>query len=70
MDDKMPVAKVIELLGSSNKGFEDAIVQAIKRASKTIRNIRGVDVIGQTAVVKNGKVTEYRVHLKVAFGVD
>ncbi len=66
----MPVAKVIELLGSSNKGFEDAIVQAIKRASKTIRNIRGVDVIGQTAVVKNGKVTEYRVHLKVAFGVD
>ena len=66
----MHVAKVVELIGSSEKSFEDAIVQAINRASKTIRNIRGVDVIGQKAVVKNGKVVEYRVNIKLAFGVE
>lgn len=70
MGDNMPVGKVIELVGSSNKGFEDAIVQVIERTSRTVKNIRGVDVMGQTAVVKNGKITEYRVHLKVAFGVE
>ena len=66
----MTVGKVIELVGTSKKGFEDAIVQAVRRASKTIRNVRGVDVVGQKAVVKDGKVVEYRVNLKLSFGVD
>jgi len=42
----------------------------LKRASKTIRHIRGIDVIGQKAVVKNGKIVEYRVILKLSFGVE
>jgi hypothetical protein len=62
--------KVIELIGTSPKSFEDAINQAIKRASKTTRGITGVDVIGQTAVVENGKVTEFRVNMKIAFKVE
>jgi flavin-binding protein dodecin len=42
----------------------------LKRASKTVRNIRGIDVVGQKAIVRNGKIVEYRVVLKLAFGVE
>ncbi len=66
----MPVGKVIELVGTSDRGFEEAINEAVRRSSKSIRNIRGVDVVGQKAIVKNGKVVEYRVNLKLSFGVD
>ena len=66
----LPVGKVIELVGTSERGFEDAINEAVRRSSKTIRNVRGVDVVGQKAIVKNGKVVEYRVNLKLSFGVD
>lgn len=66
----MPIGKVIELVGTSERGFEDAINEAVRRSSKTIRNVRGVDVVGQKAIVKNGKVVEYRVNLKLSFGVD
>jgi len=67
---ELPVGKVIELVGTSERGFEDAINEAVRRSSKTIRNVRGVDVVGQKAIVKNGKVVEYRVNLKLSFGVD
>lgn len=66
----LPVGKVIELVGTSKKSFEDALNQAIIRASKTVRGVRGVDVIGQKVILKNGKVREYRVHLKVSFEVE
>ncbi|MEM5872511.1 MAG: dodecin family protein [Candidatus Aenigmatarchaeota archaeon] len=66
----IPVAKIIEIVGSSKKSWDDAIQEALKRASKTIRNIRGIDVIGQKAVVDKGKIVEYRVVLKLAFGVE
>ena len=66
----MPVGKVIELVGTSERGFEDAINEAVRRSTKTIRNVRGVDVVGQKALVKNGKVVEYRVNLKLSFGVE
>ena len=62
--------KIIELIGNSSKSFEDAIADGVKRASKTIRGITGVDVIGQTAVVANAKIVEYRVNMKVAFKVE
>jgi len=64
------VGKVIELVGTSERGFEDAINEAVRRLTKTLRNVRGVDVVGQKALVKNGKVVEYRVNLKLSFGVD
>ena len=67
---RMPVGKIIELVGTSSRGYEDAINEAVKRSSRTVKNIRGVDVVGQKAIVKDGKVTEYRVNLKLSFGVE
>lgn len=64
------VAKIVELVGCSDKSWEDAVQEAVTRASKTIRNIRGVDIIGQKAVVKDGRIVEYRVNLKLAFGIE
>jgi flavin-binding protein dodecin len=66
----MPVGKIIELVGTSSKGFEDAINEAVRRSSRTVKNIRGVDVVAQKAIVRDGKVTEYRVNLKLSFGVE
>ncbi len=64
------VVKVVELIGVSSSGFEDAVQQAVKRASKTVKHITGVDVVGQSAKVMDGKVNEYRAHLKIAFVVE
>lgn len=64
------VVKVLELIGVSDKSYEDAIDQAVVRASKTIKNITGVDVVGQSARVRDGKVAEYRANLKIAFVVE
>lgn len=58
------------MVGSSEKSWEDAVNQTLKRASKTLRNIRGIDVISQKAIVKNNKIVEYRVVLKLSFGVE
>jgi flavin-binding protein dodecin len=58
------------LVGSSEKSWEDAVNQTLKKASKTLRNIRGIDVISQKAIVKNNKIVEYRVVLKLSFGVE
>lgn len=64
------VVKIIELVGISKKSYEDAVVQAVRRTTKTVKNITGVDVIGQSAKVENGKVTEFRANLKIAFVVE
>jgi dodecin len=63
----MSVAKVIEITSSSKKSFEDAIAQGISRASETIADIQGAWVQDQKVVVNKGKVTEYRVSMKVTF---
>ena len=61
--------KIIELIGTSKKSFEDATQDAVNTAAKTLRGITGVDVLGQTAVVENNKIVEYRVNVKVAFKI-
>lgn len=66
----MKVAKVIELVGSSSKGWEEAAKLAVVGAAKTVRNLRGVEVVGMTGVVEGGEITEYRATVKVAFGVE
>ena len=63
----MSVAKVTEIIASSNKGFDDAIAKGIRRANKTLKNIKSAWVKDQQVSVENGKVTEYRVVLKVSF---
>lgn len=66
----MAVIKVIELVGTSPTSWEDAARNVVAEAAKTVRNITGVNVIGQTAVVKDGDITEYRANVKVAFVVE
>lgn len=63
----MSVAKVTEIIASSNKSFDDAVTQGVARADKTLKNIKSVWVKDQSAQVDNGKITEYRVVLKVSF---
>ncbi|WP_027420383.1 dodecin family protein [Crocinitomix catalasitica] len=66
----MAVMKVIEVLSSSPKSWEDATAKAVKQASKSLKNIKSVYVQEQSAVVEDGKVTEYRLNLKLTFQVN
>ncbi len=64
----MAVARVTEIKSSSKKSFEDAIQSGIKRASKTLENIKGAWIQDQEVTVgKNGSIEEYRVLMKVTF---
>jgi flavin-binding protein dodecin len=63
----MSVARVTEIISSSKKSFEDAIETGIARAVKTLKNVEGAWVKEQKVIVKNGKISEYRVDLKVTF---
>ncbi len=63
----MSVARVTEITASSHKSFEDALRIGISRDSKTLNNVKGAWIQEQTCVVEDGKVTEYRVNLKVSF---
>jgi flavin-binding protein dodecin len=63
----MSVARVTEIISSSNKSFEDAIEKGIVRAVKTLKNVEGAWIKEQKVIVKEGKIAEYRVDLKVTF---
>lgn len=63
----MAVAKVTEISASSPKGFDDAVQAGITRASKTLQQIRGAWVEDMKVEVENGRITEYRVRMKVTF---
>jgi flavin-binding protein dodecin len=63
----MSVARVTEIISSSNKSFEDAIEKGIARAVTTLKNVEAAWVKEQKVIVKNGKIAEYRVDLKVTF---
>jgi len=66
----MSIARITEISASSAKSFDDAIEKGIKRASKTIRNIEGAWIQDQKLLVKKGKISEYRVNMKVSFVID
>jgi len=65
------IANVIELVGSSDKGWQDAAQVALEEARKTIHEITGVEVLDMTAKVdpNTGNITEYHTAVKIAFGV-
>ena len=63
-------AKVVELIGTSTKSFEDAARGAIKDASATTRGITGASVEGFSVKCVDGKITEYKASLKVVFGIE
>ena len=64
------VVRVIELVGVSAKSWSDAAQQAVTRASQTLRHITGLDVVKSSAVVKDGKIVEYHVNVKLAFIIE
>jgi len=66
----MSIAKVIEISAESTQSFEDAITQGIQAAARTVRNIKGAWVKEQQVRVDNGKISCYRVDLKVTFVLD
>lgn len=66
----MSTIKVLELMVSSPKSWEDAAQQAVNEASKTIHNIRSVYIHDHSAIVKNGKIVEYRINAKLSFEVE
>ncbi|MGH7884333.1 MAG: dodecin family protein [Thermodesulfobacteriota bacterium] len=63
----MAVARITEVIGSSTKSWDDAVKSALERANKTIRGLTGVEVTKMNAHIKNGKISEYRAHLKITF---
>ena len=63
----MAVAKVTEIISSSKKGFDDAIVKGLARANKTLANVMGAWIAEQKVSCDKGKITEYRVTMRVTF---
>ncbi|MGW8367895.1 MAG: dodecin family protein [Gammaproteobacteria bacterium] len=64
----MSIARVTEIISGSDKSFDDAIKKGIKRASKTLQNIRGAWIMDQDmSIGEDGKITEYRVKMRVTF---
>ena len=66
----MTVVKIIELIGSSPNGWSEAAQNAVTEAAKTVKNIKGVHIKRCTAKVKNNKIVEYNVNVKIAFIVE
>lgn len=66
----MSVAKISEISASSEKSFDDAFNQGIKRANKTLKNVTGAWIQDQKVDVKNGKIVSYRVNMKVTFVLE
>jgi dodecin len=67
----MSVASISEIKATSPKSFDDALKQGVKRASKTLRNVKSAWIMDQEVRVgENGEITEYMVHLKVTFVLD
>jgi len=64
------VVRVVELIGVSDRSWSDAAQQAVERASSSLRHITGLDVLHSSAKVKDGKIVEYHVNVKVAFVVE
>lgn len=63
----MSVARVTEIISSSTVGFDDAVKKGVERATETLKNVEGAWVQDQKVTVRDGKVSEYRVNLKVTF---
>lgn len=66
----MTMLKVIEVLAQSDKSWEDAAQQAVKEASKTVRNVKSIYIQDMEATVDNGRITNYRINAKVSFVLE
>lgn len=61
--------KVIEIIGISSKSFDDAVAQALDKASKSVKGITGFEITKHMASVEDGKIKQYKVNVKLAFPV-
>lgn len=68
--DRMSVVKIIEVMGASEKSWDDAVQRALDRTAETVDNIVGIDVLGYSGSVKNRKIVEYKADVKIAFLVN
>ena len=66
----MSIAKVSEISATSAKSFEDAVVQGLARANKTLRNVRSAWIKEQQVRVRDGAITEYQVNMMVTFVIE
>ena len=69
-ENAMTVAKVTEITSTSDKSFDDAIRRGLQRASKTLKNVTGAWIADQEVSVKDGKITNYRVRMRVTFVLE
>ncbi|MCH7519754.1 MAG: dodecin domain-containing protein [Candidatus Dadabacteria bacterium] len=64
----MAVARVTEIIGSSEKSWDDAVLSALDRANQTLRGLTGLEVTKMNAAIgDDGKISEYRAHLRITF---
>lgn len=63
------VVKVIEVLAQSEKSWEDAAASAVNAASKSIDNIKSINITNMSAKVDNGKIIKYRINAKISFAI-
>lgn len=66
----MKVIKVIEVIAASDKGFSEAVQNAVDQASKTVKNIKSVNVENMNAKVENNKIVSYGVNVKISFEIN
>jgi len=66
----MSIARVTEISSTSTKSFEDAIQNAVRRATETLRNVRSAWVKEQQIKIDNGSIVEYQVNLMITFVLD
>ncbi len=64
------VYKMTEIVGTSPKSFADAVQEAVKRASKNLRNLGWFEVVDQRGLIKEGQVAEFQVTIKIGFKLE
>ena len=66
----MEIAKIVHVVASSEKSFEDAVQRGVTNAAKSLRGISGLKVTDWTATIRNDKVSHYKVTMDIAFAVE
>ncbi len=64
------VVKVIEVLAQSNKSWEDAANNAIKEASKSVKDIKSINIVNTSAKVEKNKIVKYRITAQISFVIN
>lgn len=66
----MAVARVTEIRASSREGFQEAVVEGVARAARTLRGLTGLEITGKRVKVTDGRIVEYRVDMKLIFVLE